>query len=327
MSAELEIIDGRALVLGRDPMWHALGQVVGDNFDTEWITRYAPEILSPVTMHDTYVIVDGEFGPEYVQTPQKAAIVRAIDQKVVGEGVGKDSYGIVQSQDAYEWGQTISGFGDLPLVSAGTLREGRQFFFTYQMGEEAPAGIKHTPYLTVCSSHDGSLSLMAMFSNIITVCANTLAMNISSTRKGKSNKVTIRHTANVDQRMKMALEALRGAAAYVENTNAEIVRLATIKVRDFTPLLDGLMPVIDNDGRSKTMRDNARDAVRSLLRSQVIEDDHRNTGWAWVQAVNTYENWTAPIRGGDRATRQFDAVVKGTQSLTTQAFGQVLALA
>lgn len=327
MSAELEIIDGRALVLGREPMWHALGQVVGNNFDTNWINQYAPEILSPVTIQPTYVITNGTFGPEYVETPFKAAVVRDIDQKVVGEGVGKESYGIVQPMDAYEWGQTISEFGDLPLVSAGNLREGRQFFFTYQMGDEAPAGIKYTPYVTVASSHDGSLSLMAMFSNIITVCANTLAMNINATKRGQSNKVVIKHTANVNQRMQMALQTLRSAALNVEQVNERIERLATIKVRDFTPLLDGIMPVIDNDGRSKTMRDNARQAVRELLRSQVIEDDHRNTGWAWVQAVNTYENWNAPIRGGDRATRQFDAVVKGAQSLTAQALEQVLVLA
>lgn len=322
MSHELEIIDGRALVLGREPMWHSLGQVVGDNFDTDWINRYAPEILSPVHLTDTYVIVNGEYGPEYVQTPQKGAIVRTIDNKVVGEGVGKDSYGIVQPMDAYEWGQTIAGLGDLPLVSAGTIREGRQFFFTYQMGIEAPTGIEYQPYLTVTSSHDGTLSLMGLFSSIVTVCANTLAMNIA----GASDRVVLKHTSNVNERMSMALEALRGAAAHVEEVNKQIAQLATIKVRDFKPLLDGLLPVIDNDGRSKTMRDNARTAVRELLRSQVVDDDHRQTGWAWVQAVNTYEQWSKPVRGGDRDVRQFDAVVKGKQPMTAQAIGQVLAL-
>lgn len=327
MSHELEIIDGRAVVLGRDPMWHSLGQVTGKNFGIERINEFAPEILSPVTLQPTYVAVNGDFGMEYKETPLKGAIVRDIDGKVVGEGVGKDTYGIVQTADAFEWGQTISGFGDLPLVSAGTLREGRQWFFTYQMGEEAPAGIKRTPYLTVASSHDGSMGLLALFSDIITVCANTLAWNVAEA----TDRVNLRHTSHVEDRMRDALVTLERAAERVQAVNKRIETLAMIKVQSFKPLMDTLLPRIDvkegDSTRGQTLRDNARTAVRELLRSQVVEDDHRHTGWAWVQAVNTYEQWTQPIRGGNRATRQFDAVVKGKQPLTAQAVEQVLALA
>jgi len=328
MSHELEIIDGRALVLARDPMWHSLGQVTGDNFDAAWIERYAPEILSDVHIHPTYVIVsDEDCGVSYVETPNKAAIVREYDNKIVGEGLGKASYGVVQPSDAYEWGQTISGFAGLPLVSAGTLREGRQFFFTYQMGDEAPCGINYTPYLTVTSSHDGSLSLMALFSDIITVCANTLAWTLGEA-KGPNNRVTLKHTANVDQRMVMALAALRGAAEHVEKVNKQIETLANIRLSAFdkTRMMDNLFPYIAEDGRAKTMRDKTRDSVRSLMRSQVVEDGLQDTGWAWVQAVNTYENWNTPIRNSDRAERQFDAIVKGNQNLTNAALEQVLAL-
>lgn len=328
MSHELEIIDGRALVLARDPMWHSLGQVTGDNFDAAWIERYAPEILSDVTLQPTYVVVSDDDGSTwYQETPMKGAVVRQIDNKVVGEGLGLASYGVVQPTDAYEWGQIISGYAGLPLVSAGTLREGRQFFFTYQMGDEAPCGINYTPYLTVTSSHDGSLSLMALFSDIITVCANTLAWTLEEA-KGAANRVTLKHTANVDQRMQMALEALRGAAMHVEKVNKQIETLAMIRLSAFdkTNLLDNLFPSISEDGRAKTMREKTRDSVRSLMRSQVIEDGLQDTAWAWVQAVNTYENWNAPIRNGDRAERQFDAIVKGNQSLTNNALNQVLAL-
>lgn len=323
MSSELEIVDGRAAVLGRDPMWHRLGQVTGRNFGIERINEFAPEILSPVGIQPTYVIANGEFGPEYVETPLKAAVVRECDGKVVGEGIGKDTYGLVQPMDAYEWGQTIAEYGDLPLVSAGNIREGRQFFFTYEMGAEAPAGIDLTSYVTVCSSHDGTLALQALFSEVVTVCANTLQMNLS----GASNKVKVKHTANVDERMRLVLATLRQAQDHVRAVTKRIESLAQIKVQQFTPLLDGLLPFIEGEGRAVTMRDKARAEVRGLLSSQVIEDDQRNTGWAWVQAVNTYEQWNQPVRGGDRATRQFDAVVKERQPLTERAVEQVLALA
>jgi phage/plasmid-like protein (TIGR03299 family) len=325
-NSSLEIVDGRAIALGRENLWQALGQVTGNNFGVEEINATAPEILSPVEMCPTYIQVEGSWGREYVETPNKAAIIRTLDNKVIGEGVGKQSYGIVQPMDAYEWGSNISGFGDLPLVSAGTIRNGSQFFFSYQMGDEMPAGIKYTPYLTVTSSHDGSVSLMALFSTVVTCCANVL---LASSYKHK-DRLILKHTINVDNRMEMTLKALRGAAQYVEDVNQQIERLAVITVRNFDPLLDALLPSMDTiDGqpsRGATLRETARDAIRGLLSSKVIEDDHRNTGWAFIQAVNTYEQWNAPIRGGQRATRQFDAAVKGNQPLTRQAINRVLAL-
>jgi len=311
-------------------MWHQLGQVTGTNFGEQRIMEYAPEILSPVRLAPTYYIKNGdEWGAEYIACPEKGVTIRECDQKIVGEGLGLKTYGVVQPRDAFDWGQTISEFGDLPLVSAGLIREGKQFFFTYEMGKESPSGIDYMPYLTVCSSHDGSLSLQAIASTIITVCANTLQMNLS----GGTNVLTIKHTSNVDQRMQMALAALQAVASTVEATNQGIRLLTSIKLRSFDALLDGLLPSVDTQHgestRGETTRETARDAVRSLLRSGVIEDDHRDTGWAWVQAVNTYEQWSKPIRSSSpatRALRQFDGLVKAAQPLTSKAIGQVLAL-
>ena len=55
MSHELEILDGRAVFLGRVPAWHKLGQVVGDDFGLDEVREQAPEVLMPVRMEVPYV--------------------------------------------------------------------------------------------------------------------------------------------------------------------------------------------------------------------------------------------------------------------------------
>lgn len=314
--------------MGRDQAWHVLGIVKGRAFGREDIEHDAPEILSPVELVPTYVF-DGQHDgvPSYTQCPSKGAVRRTYDGKIVGEGLGVDTYGVVQPADAFEWGEAIANLSGFPCISAGTLREGSQFFFTYDAGTVDTLMGPIDSYLTVASSHDGTLALTALNSNIIVVCANTLAMALASA----SDRITLKHTSKVEDRMEQALAAIRTNVEHTSGVVETVNRLNTIQVREFRPLLDGIMPIIDTPGRSKTQRDNARATVLDLLRSPVTEGAE-NTGWAFVQAVNTYENWNQTIRGLKgrdsaivRAERQFDTIIKGRQPLTDRAIEAVLA--
>lgn len=323
MSSEIEAY------MGREQAWYRLGTIKGRAFGRDDMEHDAPELLSAVTLQPTYVRVWDAMNQRYRydETPEKGAVVRTYDHKIVGEGLGKDTYGTVQPLDAFEWGEAIAGLSGFPCISAGTIREGRQFFFTYDTGTVETAMGPIDGYLTVASSHDGTLALTALNSSIIVVCANTLAMAQASA----TDRITLKHTAKVEDRMEQALRALQANVNHTKDVVETVNQLASIQVREFRPLLDGILPVIDTAGRSKTMRDTARSSVLELLRSPVTEGAE-NTGWAFVQAVNTYENWNQTVRGMKgrdpqivRAERQFDAIVKGAQPLTTAAVEAVLA--
>jgi phage/plasmid-like protein (TIGR03299 family) len=288
------------------------------------IHAVAPEILLPVEKKPCYIMGSG-----LRQLPTLAAVVRQ-DGKIVGEGVGKDTYEIVQSVEAFEWGQQLSGLSGAPLVSAGLIRDGRQFFFTYRLGESEVRGEKFQRHLSIVSSHDGSLSLQALHSTTVIVCANTLAVALHN---GK-NRVLIKHTASAVDRMTQAVAALEVAA---ERTSQENILIEALMMRRVTTtdLLDGLLPKPGDDAAAKTKTQvaNARTAIRKLTTAQFV-DGFEGTGWAWVQAVNSYEQWSQPTRkpkgfqGSDadlRALRQFDAMVKGAQPLTAKAVELVMA--
>lgn len=320
--------------MGKDQAWHRLGTVKGRAFGREDIEHDAPEILMPITLQPLYVInepsgLESGYGSlsDLSLAPKIAAAVRK-DGKVVGAGMGLDTYGVVQPTEAWEWGEQIAGLSGFPCISAGTIRQGSQSFFTFDTGTvESPLG-KVRGFLSVLNSYDMSWQLQALNSNIIVVCANTAAMAQASAH----DRVMLRHTKGIQDRMEQALLAIRSNVEHTKSTVEVLNSLATIQVRDFKPLLDGVFPIAEGvTGRSKTIKENARDMVREYMRSG-IADGVKGTGLQFVQAVNTYENWSATIRGVKgrnqddvRAERQIDALVKGEQPLTRKATDLVLA--
>lgn len=323
MSHELEFTNGTADFLGREVAWHKLGQVIGDSFDIDTMRERCPELVMPVHVQPSYAFVAGE----YVEHTKTACVVRE-DGKVVGEGVGKDSYQVVQQQDVFEWGAQIADLGDFPFISAGLLRDGSQFFATLDAGGFGLAGLRVNSHLTVCGSHDRSMNVMGLYSHTVVVCANTFA----AAQATATDRVTIRHTASAEARMAAAVKAVAGLHAWHQAEQAVFEQMAAVKVtaRRFDLLLDGVLPSLDEKARGVDQREEARDAIRTLAKSPVVADA-KGTGLGFVQAVNTYENWNGLVRGRRgrelalvRAERQFDAVAKGNQPLTAAAIKGVL---
>ena len=321
MAHMIENENGTDMFIGAKDAWHRLGEVVGDDFDFDHIRLTRPEIASPLEKRPMYY----EYSGGFAEIDNRMAVVRLHDEKVVGV-VGSD-YGLVCPEEAYEWASAISEYGEIPLVSAGNLRGGSQFFFTLRMGTEAPAGIQYTPYVSVVSSHDGSQPLQAIFSPTVVVCANTLALAQQNAR----NKVTLRHTARIQDRMEMALDTLRVSAESAKATNQLISDLAGIKVPSIKAMLDKLLPKLDDEGNRATRRAKVRSDILALARSEMVPEDLQETGWAFVQAINTYENWVKPVRKNKSndnaiAVRQFDAALNGKgQDLTNKAVAAVFA--
>lgn len=316
MSHELEVIDGRATFLGWEDAWHRLGEIKGRALTRSDVEQY-PHILSPVEMVPAYFMT-----PSGVVQGRTGGTMRTHDEKIVGEGLGYDTYGVVQPLDMYELG-ALTG---LDLYSVGTIREGRQFFFTFTTNDPITVnGVELQRYFSILGSHDGSIANMGKSSTIATVCANTLEFNLKS-----KSVYTFRHTKNVQDRVDQALQALAMHRALDLDLRDTVERLQATEVTlgDFQRFLDDVAPASTETGRSATFANTKRESIATLyLRSEQVAP-WKGTGWGLVQAANTYEQWVAPVRGGAdkaqlRALRQFDALVKG-QPLTTRALKAVL---
>lgn len=331
MAHEIEFIDGRAQVLGRELWWHELNEPLGRNATWADVEKLVPALTYEVDKVALGDLIDPNEG--WKAHDDEYAIVRPHDGQIIKAGIG-ERYTVVQAHEFYTWGSEVMDIlekhgEDAGLVSAVSIRGGRQYAFVFEQAEVEVNGVAYRGYFNLLGSHDGSMTNSLRPTNVITVCANTYQMNL-----GNAAAFTFRHTSNVDERMEQALTILRATQDARENFEDTIRNLTVVRImpREFDLLLDGMFPINDDvAARTKAQHELAREAVRALFEAP-LNNGVQHTGWAFVQAVNSYENWNAPIRKAKglgskatRAVRQFDALAKAAQPLTNKATELVLA--
>lgn len=338
MSHDLEIIDGMAQAMFERVAWHKLGTVVGENFG--WAEAVAANLT--ITQNVTKVPIgdllttlpygDTFDGPALRAQSDEYAAVRA-DGLVVATGLG-EQWTPFQASEGYEFGQAVREEAEkvdgirADLRSLGTIDQGRKWFMTFDLGEFHIGDYAVRDYVSVNGSFDSSWKLQLLTSPVIEVCANTIAAAKAAGVKHYSFK----HSSGIRDRV---AEAKRALARHAENRRAMVKLGETLLTRAVTPteygqLMDAMFPVTeDASTRAKNYGEDAREKITTLYRAQSGPSMVANTGnaWAFVQAVNTFENWGAPIRvtkgrteSATRALRQVENLVNGKQALTDRAF-------
>ncbi len=300
-----------ALSIEHTTVWRALAQKHGPALAESDITPL--DFMQEVELAPTYVLVKGGIEP----TPKLGAIVRR-DGQVVGEGLGRGTYGVVQPSEVYQFGREVEALSDWPLVACGEIRDGSQFFFTYR-GEPVRAGqVNLDPYCTVMSSHDGTLPFMALHS--VFFGPTPLVFGLPEDR------TQLKHTSQKEDRSLAALQAVQGNMKHLTHCSELVKTLRSTQLAGWQDALDVVLPAIKGTSRAATLRFNARHELGELLR----DGWHDGTAWGFVGAVAFYEAWAAPVRRSasddetteheTRAVRQFDALVRtNRQQLTRQA--------
>jgi hypothetical protein len=337
MSHDLEIKDGMAQAMFERVAWHQLGTVVGENFGWEDAIAAGLTITLPVEkvpMQDLLTAVplgDSLDGPTLRAQSDEYASVRA-DGTVLKCGTG-EQHTIFHAADGYAFGQAVREQVQevegvrADLKSLGTIDRGRKWFMTFDLGEFHIGDYAVRDYVSVNGSYDCSWLLSLLSSPIIEVCANTVA----AARAAGVTHYRFKHTSGIKDRVE---EAKRALARHAINRTALKQLGETLLARPVTPseygkLVNAIFPVDDVPTRTQNVNTELRDKVDTLYKAQVGPQVVANTGnaWAFVQAVNTVENWATPVRNTKgnsesqtRALRQIDALVTGKQPLTDKAF-------
>lgn len=331
MSHDLEVNEnGEGQAIYAVPAWHQLGTVVGDNFG--WAEAVAAD-LSITYGIEKVKVSDLILG--YRAQDDEYAALRS-DGLVVATGLG-EQWTPFHASESYAFGSVIRDQAAkdgirCDLRSLGTLDKGRKYFMTFDLGSFSIGDYKVNDHLSVNGSYDSSWKLQVLSGPVIEVCANTVA----AARATGTQHFTFKHTSGIRDRVESAKAALARHARNRELFQDLGNQLLTIPVpgQTFGQLLTELFP-IGEDVPTKTRNANAeaQDKVAEVYKHSAVVLGQRN-GFSVVQAVNTYENWGAPVRrtnGNDerttRALRQVEALVSGHQALTEKAIELVLATA
>ena len=339
MTADLEVREGYTCFAGTEDAWHRSGYVgplSADPTSDDYILARAGLANWNLDKVPVSAVLEGSDTVQYVDIPDKYAIVRRLDNKPLG--IVGSQYQIFSNEDLFDLAALHLGEGRIRPATGGSIRGGAWTFLSFHIEHEwLLTDDPHIPFLSLVTSHDGSAPVTAVASLTRPVCWNTVQVllseeGFSATGTGDRGRYTIVHRPQIRERTEEMVKTFNRAIGYVSNYERAALRFmeAPFTTRGFDLMLDALFPVMDTAGEQKagralTIADTARSQVR-----RIYEDDPRvgrfqGTRWGALQAANVYETWAAPLKAGDRdpvdyrAEKQIMALARDGQPITGQA--------
>jgi len=199
------------------PAWHGLGTVLNNPINTGDALRQGGLDYNVLKLPNIHFLPNGE---ELI-SEDSFFTVRTDVNKVLGSRLGKD-YLVMQNIAALDFVDEILQSGTATIETAGAIDEGRKVFICLKIKNSITVGSNDVvnQYVLIANSHDGSLALTVMPTNIRVVCNNTLTAAL----KGSQGKIKIRHTTNAAERLQEAGKVLKlianNTAANEDNYNA-----------------------------------------------------------------------------------------------------------
>ena len=243
--------------------------------------------------------------------------------------VGKDYNPIAFKYLMSEWILALARAGG-NLETLGTFNGGRNFFGCMEVADAWRVPGDHSDtrgLLNVTGSHDGTGGLRASFQSFRVVCSNTDAMFADAhdaitdaTEKARRAWVTVRHSANAEERIKDAVQWIIDGRARVESERQLMARLAakSLSKQEVDAFVNQYINVPDDaSNRVRSIRGNDRDAFVATLRDVQDLGNHALTGagisaYGLLQAVTRFEDHVSRVNnvadvpvGTRRAFRAF----------------------
>lgn len=217
----------------------------------------------------------------------------------------------------------------LCVNAAGLLDEGARAWVEISVPTTTttPEGVEFRPLLLSWTSLNGSMATGYGRKVQMTICDNTLAINL----RDETQTIKFRHTTNSLNRINEAREALNISFAHeaVDEAGqafmAEVAQLTNTTVSDdqWGAVKTELHPLTDEKGQPLEGRSRSYAINRQAELEQLYRHDPRCTPWQGtafgvLQTVNTWTHHVAPIKGA-RALRNMDrAITGGVDALDTK---------
>ena len=181
------------------------------------------------------------------------ALYRGDTNKVLGV-VGSD-YSIIQNTTAFAFFDIIAQKYGATYEYAGIIKEGKRIFIQAQLHQsfQAAPGDTVESFITLVTAHDGSSSLRAFLTPIRLFCQNQLIRAI----KSATTNVSLKHTANVNDRIRAAMDVFQ-MSAHAFQVFEEKSKYLARKVVDRQMVAKFLSEVIVDTGSTRAKNQQAK---------------------------------------------------------------------
>jgi phage/plasmid-like protein (TIGR03299 family) len=261
------------------------------------------------------------YNGEFLDTPASFSTLRTDTNQILGDRIGKN-YTIVQNSEAFDFFDTITEAGAAIYETAGVLGIGEKIFVTAKMPDTIRiAGTDDLTevYVLLTSSHDGSGSIIAAVTPVRVVCQNTLNMALNNT----INRVAIRHTSVVKERLSEAHKVLGISKAFVAEANECFNYLSKKYVSD-DAVKELIRNLFNEQERDSTRIKNIEDMALECYFTGVGQEKIVGTAWGAINGITFYLDHVKNYR--NEATK-FDNILGGSSAaIATRATELLLAM-
>jgi phage/plasmid-like protein (TIGR03299 family) len=244
--------------------------------------------------------------------PNTYATQKSDDGTVLGV-VGKN-YGIVQNTEAFDFVEALLSEG-AEIETAGYFKDFSKTFITAKADTTQILGDNVDSYLLFTNSFDGSGSVRCMFTPVRVFCSNVLVRAF----KQASNKISIRHSTNVMDRLTIAQETFAYNQLYIDALKKESESLALQTVtreqyrQTLIPAVLQEMNLDINDTSKQRNKDRPFEIQHQLLEVYDQDDlqNYNNTAYKAMQAIADFESHYEPARNKDNPQIYMQRVLGG----------------
>jgi phage/plasmid-like protein (TIGR03299 family) len=237
----------------KSPAWHGLGQNVGRAMTSQEALELA-HLNFEVEKEPIFI----RCGDQDIKIAGKYATTRKDTN--VPLGVVGERYHVVQNTEAFDWFDNIVGSGEAYFETAGALGNGETIFITAKMPSHIQVGKDVIDqYLMLTNNHSGAKAVELCFTPVRVVCQNTL----NAALKCCSNRVIVRHTSGVTEKMNQAVKAMSIANTYFDELSQALNAMKNVKIvdeqlKDFIRRSMNLTEVASKADREEVAKENKR---------------------------------------------------------------------
>lgn len=237
-----------------------------------------------------YVSVPG-MPPKQISMKDKFATYRTDTLEPLG--VVGERFNILQNRDAFNFLENLQLEGLRYEAATCYGKNGAKSFICMSAEDVEILSDNFKPYILFINSHDASKAVQVMFTSVRVFCQNAINRAI----KGAKNRVSIRHSASMEDRLAMAHKVLFQNNNYMLalKDKAETLALKPFSEDQFYAWVKAQYPVDETvSKRGRTLNEQMINAIMGCYYENDL-DNFNNTAWRAIQAISDLESHM-PIR-------------------------------
>ena len=216
-------------------------------------------------------------------TPIPGAFCTKKENSLETFGVVGKEFSIIQNIEGFDFINALVGEG-LTFLKAGENR--KMVWIIGQLPTIDILGDKVTPHVIFQNSHSGNTTLKATIAPLRIICQN----QFNITFKKADNKISLRHTSSIKERLHTAETILAQNSIYLETFKARAEEMASHKVpkKAVDSFLDGIFEI---RGEYSPLRVRRLEEKRERFLAAYQAEDNQNfigTQWGLVNAYTDY---------------------------------------